>query len=81
MSNLANIVESIVSAFHNSLQVLQKVRRRQRPIRAKGGPDHDKGELRLRNSIRRGPTDITREYERNVRELGDRFATGDGGSA
>jgi len=81
MSNLANIVECIVSAFQNSLKVFQKVQGRQRPNKVKCAADRHKEELHLRRSMRQGPTDIIREYDRSFSALGDRFATGDGGCA
>ena len=38
----------------------------------------DEDEHRLAKSLRQGPEDIGREYQRNMQTVGDNFACGDG---
>jgi hypothetical protein len=71
----------IVQAFTRSLDILRERRRKKKSVkinRSKAADDSGNGdELRLSKSLRQGPVDIQREYERHYKDKGDRYAIGD----
>ncbi|KAJ9647361.1 hypothetical protein H2199_002350 [Coniosporium tulheliwenetii] len=83
MSNadVSGSVLSIIAAFTSGLDIFKKLAERRRSRKSKSAhprpvqQSHE--ELQLGNSLRRGPIDIQREYERNVAGAGWRFAQGD----
>lgn len=71
---------SIVASFSSGLDVfkeLRDTRKRRRRVKA-GDKAEEENEIRLSKSLRRGPEDIGREYQRNLQNAGDEFAVGDG---
>jgi hypothetical protein len=75
-------VLSIISAFTRSLDIFKNLRERRK--KRKHGKnsrlsdaDHSSDELRLSKSLRQGPVEIQKEYERHYRSNGDRYAIGD----
>lgn len=80
-SNVSSVVLSIVASFSSGLDVFdqfKKERGRRRRLRSKEGQDVD--ELRLVRSLRRGPEDIGREYQKGIQVAGNTFVVGDGQS-
>lgn len=83
-SNMATTdsVLHIVQAFTRSLDILRERRRKKKSAkisRGKAGLGDSSGdELRLSKSLRQGPVDIQREYERHYKDKGDSYAIGDG---
>ena len=79
-TNVSSCVLSIVGSFANSLDVFKRLRdKRGRKRHAKGNQQvTDKEELHLTKSLRQGPEDIGREYQRSIHAAGDQFAVGDG---
>jgi hypothetical protein len=78
-------VFSIITAFTSGLDVFRKLRERRRVKKkrkaSKGSGEKESGEhLRLSKSLRRGPVDIEREYEKQRAKHGRRYEIGDGGS-
>lgn len=78
MATTDSSVLSIISAFTKSLDIFKDLRekRRKRKQRRKS-PENSGDELRLSKSLRQGPVDVQREYERHYRSNGDRYAIGD----
>ncbi|KAK5126258.1 hypothetical protein LTR85_010493 [Meristemomyces frigidus] len=77
-TNVSSCVLSIVASFSSGLDVFKKLReRRRRKRRSKSGEKGDEDELCLTKSLRQGPEDIGREYQRSVQAAGDYFAVGD----
>jgi len=83
-SNVSSCVMSIVASFSSGLDVFKKLRdtrKRRRRVKAgdkAGDKAEEENEIRLSKSLRRGPEDIGREYQRNLQNAGDEFAVGDG---
>ncbi len=78
-TNVASCVISIVGSFSNGLDVFKKLREeRRRRKRSKKVDIVDEEELRLSKSLRQGPEDIAREYQRSVCAAGQDFEVGDG---
>ncbi|KAF2814817.1 uncharacterized protein BDZ99DRAFT_494712 [Mytilinidion resinicola] len=84
--DVSNCVNSIVHAFTDGFAVFRRLREKRRRKKSRkagagaGGvrPDARAGaELRLSNSLRKGPADIQTQYERNYGVVGERFAKGD----
>lgn len=79
-TNVASCVLSIVASFSSGIDVFKKFRTRQsrkkRRNRQLEGDETE--ELILAKSLRQGPEDIGREYQRNYQSVGDEFALGDG---
>lgn len=72
-------VRSIIESFLNGLDILSKLgekhkRKKHSNIKSRAGD----GSMRLSKSLRQGPLDIGREYERGMQGLGERYARGDG---
>jgi hypothetical protein len=82
MATTDSSVLSIVSAFTRSLDIFKSLRER-RKKRKQGktsrapGVDHSSDEFRLSKSLRQGPVEIQKEYERQYRRIGDPYAIGD----
>ncbi|KAK5172942.1 uncharacterized protein LTR77_003064 [Saxophila tyrrhenica] len=77
-TNVASCVISIVGSFSNGLDVFKKLRdKRRRRKRSKKLDKVDEEELSLSRSLRQGPEDIAREYQRNVYGAGQDFEIGD----
>ncbi|KAF2501398.1 hypothetical protein BU16DRAFT_197728 [Lophium mytilinum] len=85
-SDVSNCVDSIVHAFTDGFAVFRRLRekrRRKKSRKAGAGAAgvqldaRDGAELRLSNSLRRGPADIQTQYERSYGVVGERFAKGD----
>jgi len=78
-TNVSSCVLSIVASYSSGLDVFKQLReRRRRKRRSKSSPKLDDEELRLARSLRQGPEDIGREYQKSVQAVGDYFAVGDG---
>jgi hypothetical protein len=78
-TNVASCVISIVGSFSNGIDVFKRLRdKRRRRKRSKKLDRADEEELRLSRSLRQGPEDIGREYQRSVYEAGQYFEIGDG---
>lgn len=78
-TNVASCVISIVGSFSNGADVFRRLRdKRRRRKRNKRADELDEKELRLSRSLRQGPEDIGREYQRNVYGAGADFEVGDG---
>lgn len=80
-TNVSSCVISIIASFTSGLDVFKKFResRKSRKRRSKKNASVDDEELRLARSLRQGPEDIGREYQRSIQTAGDQFAHGDGG--
>ncbi|OCK99495.1 uncharacterized protein K441DRAFT_538868 [Cenococcum geophilum 1.58] len=80
-ADTCNCVASITSSFANGLDIFKRLRERRRKKKTKRvrtQPDPKSGnELKLGNSLRRGPAEIQTHYERNYGAAGERFAKGD----
>ncbi|GAB7363342.1 hypothetical protein MBLNU230_g3623t1 [Neophaeotheca triangularis] len=78
-SSVSNCVLSIVTSFTNGLDVLKRLRERKwhrkqsKNVPKKSGNE----ELLLSRSLRRGPEDISREYQRSIHAAGHHYAVGD----
>ncbi len=66
-------VFALISAFTNGLDVFKKLKRERR----KKGDSIPVEEVRLSRSLRKGPSDIKVEYDRNYLVQGERFREGD----
>lgn len=79
-THVSSCVLEILSSFSNGLDVFRKLReRRNRKKRSARKEDVvDEREMRLTRSLRQGPEDISREYQRSMYGAGDQFAVGDG---
>lgn len=80
-TNVTSCVISIIASFTSGLDVFKKFHesRKIRKRRSKKNASVDDEELRLARSLRQGPEDIGREYQRSIQVAGDQFAHGDGG--
>ncbi|KAK3720662.1 hypothetical protein LTR37_003712 [Vermiconidia calcicola] len=77
-SNVASCVLSIVGSFANGLDVFKKLRdKRRRKRRPKKADNVEEQELRLSRSLRQGPEDIGREYQRSLYAAGYDYEMGD----
>lgn len=81
-TNVSSCVISIIASYTSGLDVFKKFResRKSRKRRSKKNASVDDEELRLARSLRQGPEDIGREYQRSIQFAGDQFAHGDGRS-
>ena len=80
MATTDSSVLSIVSAFTRCLDNFKNLREKKRKKRKQhrtSSRDNSGDELRLSKSLRQGPVDVQREYERHYRSNGDRYAIGD----
>lgn len=78
-TNVSSCVLSIVASFSSSLDVFKQLRdKRRRSKRPRSNKTIDDEELRLAKSLRQGPEDIGREYQKSIQIAGDYFAIGDG---
>ncbi len=78
-ANVASCVMSIVCSFSNGVQVCNKLHEKRRQTkRSKRDVKTYEEEVRLIKSLRQGPEDIGREYQRNVCAAGKGFEIGDG---
>ncbi|TKA74375.1 hypothetical protein B0A49_02210 [Cryomyces minteri] len=77
-TGVSDSVFSIIAAFTSGLDVFKKLQTKGKRKRKSEDVHLDReAELQLSNSLRKGPSDIRKEYERDVRDLGERFAAGD----
>lgn len=80
-SDVSSCVLSIITSFTSGLDVFKKFRELGK---SKGGDrkrqrsTRDQEEQHLVRSLRKGPEDIDREYQRSIAAVGDGFACGDG---
>lgn len=79
-SNVSSCVLSIVASFTSGLDVFKKFKelREKRKRRPRKNASLDDEEVRLARSLRQGPEDIGREYQRSISAVGEHFAQGDG---
>jgi hypothetical protein len=78
-TNVSSCVLSIVASFSSGLDVFKQLReKRRQKRRSKNVNKLDEEEVSLTRSLRQGPEDIGREYQRNIQAAGDQFAVGDG---
>lgn len=78
-TNVSSCVLSIVASFSSGLDVFKKLGEKKRKRRRFKKTDNvEEQETRLSRSLRQGPEDIGREYQKNVHAVGDDFAIGDG---
>jgi hypothetical protein len=84
-ADVSNCVSQLIRAFTDGLDIFKRLRERRRKrkstkkSREKQTSDKDDGaELKLSESLRRGPRDIQERYEKCYGEKGERFARGDG---
>jgi predicted Zn-dependent peptidase len=73
-------VFALISAFTNGLDVFKKLRERKAKKKRKQQEELEaaKEEVRLSQSLSRGPMDIRSEYENNYALHGERYREGDG---
>ncbi|KAF2717259.1 hypothetical protein K431DRAFT_288708 [Polychaeton citri CBS 116435] len=77
-ANVSSSVLSIVASFTSGLDIFKRLReRRRRRKRTKASDKIDEDELRLSKSLRQGPEDIGREYQRSTYRVGEQFGIGD----
>ena len=75
---VAAIVTSIIAAFSSGMNVLKRMRVRQKTRKQdKQAAIPTQDELRVEKSLLRGPRQIRAEYDKNVTRLGHRFEIGD----
>ena len=75
---VAAIVSSIIAAFGSGMNVLKRMRAKQKARKQdKLGAKLTQEELRVQQSLLRGPQQIRAEYDRNMVKLGHRFEIGD----
>lgn len=81
MQTTDSSVSSLIITFTRSLDYfknLREQRRKKKTIKVSKKKEALRGdELKLSMSLRQGPVEIQREYERNYRTNGDRYAVGD----
>ncbi|KXS93798.1 hypothetical protein AC579_5050 [Pseudocercospora musae] len=76
--NVSSCVLSIVASFASGLDVFKKFRELQGKKRtSRKNASLDDEEVRLAKSLRQGPEDIGREYQRSIISVGGHFAQGD----
>jgi hypothetical protein len=72
------VVSSIIAAFGSGMDLFKKMRAKAKAKKQdKHGAKLTQDELRLRQSLCRGPQQIQAEYDKNVARLGHRFQIGD----
>jgi hypothetical protein len=72
------VVSSIIAAFGSGMDLFKKMRAKAKAKKQdKHGAKLTQDELRLRQSLCRGPQQIRAEYDKNVARLGHRFQIGD----
>jgi hypothetical protein len=75
---VATVVSSIIAAFGSGMDLFKKMRTKAKAKKQdKHGAKLTQDELRLRESLCRGPQQIQAEYDKNVARLGHRFKIGD----
>jgi hypothetical protein len=75
---VAAVVSSIIAAFGSGMDLFKKMRAKAKAKKQdKHGAKLTQDELRLQQSLCRGPQQIQVEYDKNVARLGHRFETGD----
>lgn len=74
-------ISSIVDSFSKGLDILKRLRARPRSGKNRKDGQNIRDESKLSKSLKRGPADIKREYERRYEGAGERFARGDGTSS
>jgi hypothetical protein len=75
---VTGVVASIISAFGSGLDIFKRMRARQKAKkRNRKEPKLSAKELRLQDSLNRGPQQIRAEYNRSITKLGHRFEIGD----
>lgn len=75
---VAAIVTSIIAAFGSGMNIFKRMRAKQKARRHdRQGENLTQEELRLEQSLSRGPQQIRAEYDRSVTRLGHRFEIGD----
>jgi hypothetical protein len=67
-------VSALIAAFNSGLDVLKKLK----PKRRKKGDGVPLDEARLSRSLRKGPSELRHEYDKNYQLQGERFREGDG---
>jgi hypothetical protein len=83
MQTTDSSVSSLIITFTRSLDYFKNVREQRKQKKKKTNKVSKKkealrgDELKLSMSLRQGPVEIQREYERNYRANGDRYAVGD----
>ena len=79
-SSVSSCVLNILSSFSNSLDLVTKLRenRCKRRMIKRRNRDVELEEERLSKSLKRGPDEIGREYQKNVFAAGPQFDIGDG---
>ncbi|KAF2214430.1 hypothetical protein CERZMDRAFT_83129 [Cercospora zeae-maydis SCOH1-5] len=80
-SSVSSCVVSIISSFTSGLDVFHKFRelrrsKKRRPKKQDGKATAEE-EVQLVSSLKKGPEDIAREYQRSLSAVGDHFAHGD----
>lgn len=75
---VAAIVTSILAAFGSGMDMFKRIRAKQKARKqGKQGGKLTQEELRLQQSLSRGPQQIRAEYNKSVTKLGHRFKVGD----
>jgi hypothetical protein len=75
---VAAVVSSIIAAFGSGMDLFKRMRAKAKAKKLdKHGAKLTHDELRLRQSLCRGPQQIQAEYDKNVARLGHRFQIGD----
>jgi hypothetical protein len=80
MQTTDSSVSSLIITFTRSLDYFKNLRERRKKKTSKVSKKKEAlrgDELKLSMSLRQGPVEIQREYERNYRANGDRYAVGD----
>ena len=81
MQTTDSSVSSLIITFTRSLDYFKNLRgqkRKKKTTKVSKKKEALRGdELKLSMSLRQGPVEIQREYERNYRANGDRYAVGD----
>lgn len=79
-TNVSSCVLSIIASFTSGLDVFKNLRdtRTGKKRRTKRNASVEDEERRLVRSLRQGPEDIGREYQRGIQAAGQDFANGDG---
>ena len=71
---VAGMVASIIAAFGSGMNVLKRLRAKQKARKHdKQGAKLTQDELRVQQSLLRGPQQIQAEYDRNISTLGHPF--------
>ncbi|GIZ38618.1 hypothetical protein CKM354_000203000 [Cercospora kikuchii] len=79
-ASVSSCVVSIISSFTSGLDVFKRFRELRRSKKSRTKKQDKAGredEVQLVSSLRRGPEDIGREYQRSISAVGEHFAHGD----